>query len=279
MSSAQRAPLFSRELGPNIRLALAVCASLALMATDVRNNTLAWARSVSGLAINPIHAVITAPFLALGDALDFFSIHADLLAENRALRQQQIKLAARQLDHDRLAAENAHLRTALRLTQPPGYRFLAAEVIRIPNDPFARSLIIDRGAQMGVPLGAPVVDGNGVIGQITRVDSLSSEVTLVTSQRLSVPVQSQRSGLRLLAEGGGVDRLVEVTRVDPHADLQTGDLLVTSGLDGLYPAGLPVAKIIMIRPPQSSPFGSASAIPVAGVGETRHLLILQKMTP
>lgn len=279
MVGAHRAPLFNRELGLNIRLALAVGASVVLMVLDARYDALTWLRGMAGVALHPLRVAVTEPVQVFGEALEFFSLHARLLDENRALRHQQERLAARQLEYEHLLVENTRLRAALDRPAPPGYTLLPVEVLHVPADTFTRSLTVDKGGQAGVPLGAPVVDAQGLVGQVTRVDPLSSEVTLLTSKRLSVPVQCKRTGLRLLASGSGSDRVLEMNQVDQHADLQVGDIMVTSGIDGLYPHGLPVARIVSVQPPRDSPFARARGVPVSGVGDTQFLMILIKGMP
>jgi hypothetical protein len=138
---------------------------------------------------------------------------------------------------------------------------------------------VDKGALQGVVAGRPVVDEAGLVGQVTRVFPTSSEITLLVSREQSAPVLNLRNGLRLMVSGLGTDDLLEVRYLDTQADLKAGDILATSGIDGVYPAGIPVARVLRLELPRHTPFARAVCAPLAGVGRHRHILILQAMTP
>jgi rod shape-determining protein MreC len=177
---------------------------------------------------------------------------------------------------DTLAQENARLRSLLELrqtTQTPGR---AAEVLYDAADPYTRKLVIDQGLTNGIAAGSPVIDEHGVVGQVTQVQPFSSEITLVIDRDLSIPVQNVRTGARSVAfgdasaHGGGL----ELRFMAPSADLQEGDLLTTSGVDGVYPPGLPVARIDRIERRADSAFARIHCVPVAHVTAARYVLVL-----
>jgi rod shape-determining protein MreC len=271
--------MFVRVMGLPLRLALYVLASLALMAVDARYDTLRLLRSGVAAVLHPVQAGLAQPFHYLQDALDFFQVHGQLVRDNHRLQQAQRVLMQKLHDRDMLHAENVHLRSLLGLAAPPGYTAHGVEVIQAMTNPFSRKVVVDRGSLQGLATGWPAVDDMGLVGQVTQVFPSSSEITLITSRDQDIPVQVVRNGLRLIVSGTGQDRLLEVRFLDMHADLQPDDILVTSGLDGVYPPGIPVARVVVVEPPRHTPFARAVCAPLAGVGRHRQMLILQREAP
>ncbi len=273
---AANPPMFVRVMGLPLRLALYLLACLLLMVVDARLNTLQLARAGLAALLHPVQAGLSRPFFALREAMDFFQVHGRLVQEKQRLVLERQALVRQLQDRELLVAENAHLRRLLGLEVPPGYAGQGVEVLQALTNPFARKVLVDRGSLQGIRPGWPVVDHLGLVGQVTRVYPHASEVTLITSNEQDVPVLVLRNGLRLVVSGLGQDRLLEVRFLDMHADLRPGDVLVTSGLDGIYPAGIPVARVIATEPPRGSPFARAVCTPLAGVGRNRQLLVLQR---
>jgi rod shape-determining protein MreC len=267
--------MFARVMGLPARLALYCLASLGLMLVDSRYDALAAVRAGAATAIHPVQVLLARPFEYLGEAGEFFTVHGRLLDERRRLASEHEKLAALLQSHRDLQAENVRLRSLLSLPTPAGVEPLAATVTRVLPNPFARQLVIDRGSADGVVAGRPVVDAAGLIGQVTAVYPASSIVTLLTSREQAAPVQNQRNGLRLLVSGTGSDSLLEVRYLDMHADLKRGDLLTTSGLDGVYPPGIPVARVVDVTQPRQTPFARARCQPIGNIGQYRHVLVLK----
>lgn len=276
MSHVSQPPLFAREVGLPTRFVLLALLCLALMAVDARFQALGLVRTGLAAILHPLQVSLTRPFLYLDDAFEFFTRHGELLRDNQRLKAQVLGLTAGQQTMAGLRMENGELRALLGLTQPAGYTTQPAEIIQVLPDPFNRKVIIDRGSGQGVQAGLPVADAQGLVGQVTRVFPGSSEVTLLTSRDQAAPVQSLRTGLRLLVSGAGNDRLLEVRFLDMHADLRAGDELVTSGLDGIYPPGIPVARVRSVHPPRDTPFARAYCLPVSQVGAHRHVLVLRR---
>lgn len=278
---SRREPLFSRVIGLNLRLFLALASGLILLFLDAHQGLMAPVRGAVSYVTVPLQSVLAQPFVGLGNAFAFLTQHRELLRSQEVLTRQLATLQAGQLTMATLAAENAQLRALARLPLPPGRRALVAEVVMIPDDAFSRRLLVNKGADAGVQAGSPVIDAHGLVGQVTRVDATRSEVTTILSRQLFVPLQSApstgsgRTGVRLLGRGAGSDMAVEIPQMDAHSGLEVGDLLVTSGLDGVYPPGIPVARVQVIQPPRGiSPFASAVARPVSGAGHAGPLMIL-----
>lgn len=276
MATAPQAHMFVREMGLRPRLVLYLLACLILMGLDARFNTLHFLRSGIVSVLHPVQAGLAKPFHYLEEAFAFFAVHGELVRENARLRETGRRQGHALQAQDMLRAENAHLRGLLGLPKPAGFAGQPVEIVQALSNPFARKVVIGSGSLQGLAAGWPVVDERGLVGQVTRVFPASSEVTLITSREQAVPVQVLRSGLRLIVSGFGQDRLLEVRYLDMHADLLAGDELVTSGLDGVYPPGIPVARVLRTEPPRHTPFARALCLPVAGVGRQRQLMVLQR---
>lgn len=261
-------------MGLPARFSLYVLVCLFLLAMDARYATLSGLRAGLNAFIHPAQMALAWPWEWMHGVGRFFVSHGELVAENLRLKRQQDLLHASVRDKNAIASENTRLRALISLPPLPGYRILTGEIIEAATDPFTRKVIINRGSDHGISSGWPVVDANGLVGQVTRVFPWSAEVTLLTDRSQGAPVQNMRNGLRVIVSGQGSDNLLEVRFLDMHADLQPGDLLYTSGIDGIYPAGLPVARVIKTEPPHHTPFARALCLPLGGVGRYRHMAVL-----
>lgn len=275
MSESSHAPMFVREMGLSARFVIYLLASLFLAALDARYDALGHLRAAFNAALHPAQKVVAWPFEFLSDAGGFFVVHAELQRENARLVEQGRRLQAQLQDYQAVQAENLRLRALLELPPMPGLRRSPAEIIQASPNPFSRKVTLNRGAVHGITTGSPVIDENGLLGQVTAVFPWSAELTQLTDRNQAAPVQSLRSGLRVLVSGMGSDSLLEVRYLDQHADLQAGDILVTSGIDGVYPAGVPVARVLRIEPPRNSPFARAVCQSLGAVGRHRQVLVLQ----
>jgi rod shape-determining protein MreC len=176
-------------------------------------------------------------------------------------------------------AENAQLRRLMDAREHLPVHSMMSEILYDARDPSTRRVVLDRGTRNGVKLGLPVIDNAGVVGQVTRVFPFTSEVTLLTDKEQAIPVQVLRNGLRSVAYGRGQSGLLDLRFVAPNADIQVGDVLVTSGLDGIYPAGLAVAKVIQVENVAQGAFGRVVCQPLAGIDRHRQLLIVMSDQP
>ncbi|WP_342707147.1 rod shape-determining protein MreC [Nitrosovibrio tenuis] len=273
------APRFFRQ-GPSLltRLIFFVVLSLVLMAIDTRFKYLAEIRQAFSTAIYPIQKLANVPSTVYGRASEFFLSHG-LVEENEHLKQQHLIDSGQLQRLHALQAENAQLRNLLQTAQRMDGQAVMAEILHVPRDPFNRKVMLDKGSQGGVQPGQVVVDDAGVVGQITRIYPWMSEVTLITDKDHSVPVHVVRNGLRSVVSGTGKDGALELRYVAVNTDIQEGDLLATSGIDGVYPPGLPVAVVSRIERNSTYVFARVTCTPAAGVGNNRQLLILSLLTP
>jgi rod shape-determining protein MreC len=181
---------------------------------------------------------------------------------------------------DQLAAENQRLRALLELRPSLAVRSLAAEVMYEAADPYSRKVFIDRGETHGVVRGAPVINDVGVLGQVTRLYPLSAEVTLMTDREAAIPVLNARTQQRSVAfggAGGGANPSMELRFMAGNADVQPGDLLTTSGIDGVYPPGVAVAKVATVDRRADTGFARILLAPVASPDGVRHVLVLEPL--
>lgn len=266
---------FKRGPAPLARLTFFGLVSVLLMVLDARFQYAEPLRHGLTLAIYPLQQVATAPVVAFNSVSDYFSSQSRLRRENAALRAEQLENAQSLLVLEAIASENERLRKLLDARETLTSPAVFAEIVYAGRDPFSRKVIIDRGSQHGIEAGQPVVDGEGVLGQVTRVLPLLAEVTLVTDKNHSIPVQILRNGLRGIAYGSGDGSTLELRFVPANADVQTNDVLVTSGLDGVYPRGLPVATVTGVERDTSNPFARVRLAPTAGTDKHRQVLVVQ----
>ncbi|MDO9226733.1 MAG: rod shape-determining protein MreC [Pseudomonadota bacterium] len=279
MPHTPQAHLFVREMGLPARFVLYVLVCLFLLGLDARYTALAWLRGGLNSALHPLQQVLSTPWEWSQEVAGFFVTHGALKLENARLREERTLMRIAQNDRATLWAENNNLRMLLDLPTRPDSTTRVAEIIQTVPSPFSRKVVINRGQTHGLGVGWPVVDAGGLVGQVTRGYPFSSEVTLLTDRDQGAPVQNLRNGLRLIVSGTGSDRLLEVRFLDMHADIKVGDLLYTSGIDGVYPAGIPVAQVVKTEPPHNTPFARAYCRPLGGVGRYRHVAILTPLAP
>ena len=265
-------PFFRRGLAPVARLIFFLALALALLIIDLRYRTLEWVRLTVATAAWPLQRVAYLPIDAGGDVSNYFSRLSILIAENEQLRQRQLNTANLLLRQKHLEDENRRLRVLMEMKERHPVEGRIAEILYAARDPFARRVIIDKGTQQGIEAGQAVVDEIGVIGQVVRVFPLTSEVSLLTDKDQAIPIQVQRNGLRAVLEGAGAG-VMELRFLATNAEVEVGDVLITSGLDGVYLAGLPVAKVIEIDRSNSYSFSRIRCAPLAGV-ERRGLVLV-----
>jgi len=265
---------FHRGPAPIARLTFFALLSVFLMVLDARFRYAEPLRQVLAIAAYPLQQIATAPFTALARSREFFSTQTELRAQNATLRAQKLPDAEDLLTLQALRAENESMRRILAAKEQVPGDAIFAEIVYAGRDPFSRKVIIDRGVQHGVQSGQPVIDASGVLGQVTRVQPLLSEVTLIVDKDHAIPVQLVRNGLRGVAYGSGDGSTLELRHMASNAEVEAGDLLVTSGLDGLYPRGLPVAKVAKIERDAAYAFAKIVCQPVAGTTQHQQVLVL-----
>lgn len=275
----QPPPFFKH--GPSLltRLTFFSLLSVALLVMDARFHALGTIRQSLALALLPLQQAAIAPATLLERAGRFFASQERLTRENLALRQQQLVQAEQLLRFQAVQAENAQLLRLHEKRQALRQPSILAEIVYAGRDPLARKIIVDKGEREGVQPGQVVIDNIGVVGQVTRTYPYSSEVTLLTDKDQAVPVQIVRTGLRAIAFGQGQEAVLDLPFVAANVDVQNGDVLVTSGIDGTYPAGLPVAVVARIERNAGYVFAKISCLPSAGVDRNRQVLILAGPPP
>lgn len=267
-------PFFKRGPTPLVRLLLCSLLSIALLIADARYRYLDDIRQVAAVIVYPLQRLAAAPGEMLARIGEFFVAQSTLHDNNLRLAEQNLLTGAKLQKYNALAAENAYLRELLAARQRFPERTIAAEVLYAGRDPFTRKIIIDKGEQHGIKAGQPAIDQLGVIGQVTRVYPWLAEITLVTDKEQLVPVQNVRNGLRAVLGGTGSTDQLELKFIPLNADFQNGDQLATSGIDGVYPPGLPVAAVSNVERNAAYLFARITCKPVAGVSSRNQLLVL-----
>ncbi len=266
-------PSFFRQ-GPKPLTRVIACAGLAfaLMIGDARFGMLEGVRESASVLLYPVQWMVNAPVEGLSRLSAYLSSHAQLEQDNHALRSERLELDARLQRLANLEQENAELRRLAGLRAKRHGASYPAEILYLSRDPFSYKIIIDQGEQSHVKAGYPVIDSDGLIGQVTRVQPLTSEVTLIVEKNHVVPVMVQRNGLRavMFGTGGGI----EVRYLPNHADIAENDILMTSGIDGVYPAGLAVARVVKVDRSGGSAFARIVCAPIGQVDKRRLALVL-----
>ena len=272
-------PFFHRGPSPLARLTFFTIAAVALMIADHRFRALETVRLSLSVLAHPIEELAALPSQAVGRVTDYFASQERLLRENQELKVKVLEQSAAAQEARLLRAEQAHL-----LAMGPGKsRYaeggLLAEVLYSARNPFTRKVVVDKGLKDNVAPGMPVIDGSGVVGQVTNVGTFTSEVTLVTEKDQSVPVMLVRNGLRAVAVGSGKDGSIDIPFMPTAADIQNGDVFVTSGIDGTYPPGLVVAAVTSVEKNAAYVFAKVVARPAAGVDNHRYVMVLPLPAP
>jgi rod shape-determining protein MreC len=267
-------PFFKRGPAPLVRLFFFASLSLALLVLDARFRYADGLRSGLALIAYPLQRAATAPIDFFGAVGAYFSTQARLVEDNAALRARALALAQDAQRYAAAEAEVAQLRRLIGAAEKLPVKSIPAEVLYASRDPYSHKMFVNAGAQQGVVPGSPVADESGLVGQVTRVHPLLSEVTLITDQDQAIPVEVVRSGLRAIAFGSGPAGTLELRFMASAAEIQNGDQLVTSGIDGTYPAGLPVATVTRIERDAELSFTRVVCKPLAGVDRGRYVLVL-----
>ncbi|MBR8415648.1 rod shape-determining protein MreC [Burkholderia cenocepacia] len=267
-------PLFKQGPPALARLIFFVALAIALLVSDARFSTLEIVRGVLGTVLYPLQRAALVPRDLFMGAADLAVTGAALRHENDDLRKRNLQLSTQANQAAVLTQENAHLRAVLELRQHIATQSTPVEIQYDTSDPFTQKIVVGQGSQQGIQDGSPVVSEDGVVGQVTRVFPLQSEVTLVTDRDLAIPVQVLRTGLRSVIYGTPKGDSLDLRFVPTSADLVAGDELITSGLDGVYPPGLPVAKVVRVDKLADTAFARVTCAPVAAVRGARQMLVL-----
>jgi len=267
-------PLFKQGASARVKMMVFAGISIGLLLVDSRMHALTAVRQVVGTVLYPVQMAALVPRDVVLGVGNYFSSISALEKQVQDLKREQIA-SAQVLQQAQLnIAENNHLRKLMDAREHVPVKTMLAEILYDTRDSATRKIVLDRGTQNGVELGRPVIDNQGVVGQVTRVFPFTSEVTLLTDEEQAIPVQVLRNGVRSVAYGRGKGGTMELRFTEPSADIQIGDVVITSGLDGLYPAGLAVARVTLVERNAHGPFGRVVCQPLAGIERNRQLLIL-----
>ena len=275
LARIDNATLFAEGTVSTLRLIVYLALSVALMVLDHRGNYLETLRRGGSALIEPIYRLAALPAVLARAARSAVVSQDSLVSENRDLREQLLLAQVRLNRLDTLVAQNARLKSLLDAQKNLGLTVQFARLIDVDLDPFRHRIVLNVGAHQGITVGQPVIDAHGVMGQIVEVLPNTAVAMLITDPTHAIPVVIERTGLRTIAVGSGaIDRL-ELPNIPISADVKIGDMLLTSGLGGRFPAGFPVGEIHSVSPDQSGMFTAAVARPAAALDRSGEVLLLR----
>jgi rod shape-determining protein MreC len=279
--SSDSRPIIGRGPPLGARFFFLTVFSIVVMVLDHRGGYLETTRYWLGIASNPFYSAVQAPFSLWSWLTGSFSDRAELRTENQKLAQELRVARVKLLRFDSLNEENRRLRAIRTASQGIAERTLIAEIINVDVDPFRHRVRINKGSEDGVFKGQAVLDAFGIVGQVTRVDRWTSEIILISDNEHAIPVQVNRNGIRSIAVGVGDIHRLNLPFLTIESDVKPDDLLVSSGLDGIFPAGYPVARILKVERNPAETFAVVEARPMAQLDRAREVLLLwfDKSTP
>lgn len=251
-----------------------VLLSVALMTLDHRQHHLGTLRGALSVLVYPLQFTVNLPGMSGEWLSEAFSTRRKLQEENARLRTQALVLKANLQKFAALQAENVRLRELLDSSFQVGERVLIAEIMAVDLDPYRHEVVLNKGEGYGIYPGQPVVDADGIMGQVVQTGPLTSNAMLITDPNHAIPVQVNRNGLRSIALGIGSLTTLSLPHVPNNADIRVGDLLVTSGLGGRFPAGYPVAEVVGIVRDPGHAFAHIEARPMANLDRSREVLLI-----
>ena len=267
-------PIFGRGPSLQLRLFLAVIISIAAIVADSRFGVFSHVRVYLSSLVSPLQYMANAPGTLLDTMSTQVQTRAGLIEQTKQQEQQLFTLRSRLLKMDHLEHENQRLRELLGSPVHKESRKMVAELLSVDSDPFSHQVLINKGALDGVYNGQPVINDQGVIGQVLHVGSTTSRVLLITDSSHGIPVRVLRNDLRAIASGSGELDKLELRNLPRNTDVQVGDLLVTSGLGGRFPEGYPVATVTRSDYVEGKPFAQIEAKPLVALDRLRYLLLL-----
>ncbi len=267
-------PLFIRGPSLGTRLIFLGVISIGLMVVDAKYEHLNSMRDGLAAAVYPIRALVDLPFSTASWIQSTLREREALIRDNKRLHTQHLAASVQLQRLAALEAENARLRALMDSSAKVADRILVSEIMSVDLDPYRHRIIIDKGANQGAFKGQALLNANGIVGQITRAESFSSEGVLISDPSHALPVEVNRNGLRTIAMGTGDIARLSLPFLPNNADLEEGDLLVSSGLGGSFPAGYPVAVVTGVERDPGEPFATVQAEPTAALNQTREVLLV-----
>lgn len=265
-------------LSANARFLLTGILSLILIVCDSHFNLFKDVRYYAESIMTPLFYVADVPNSVGYNIEERMTSYNDLLTENRFLKQQIAEIRTELLRYDSVVQENEQLK---KLNNSYGnvYMRMGAEVLRVDTNPFSMSVLINRGTKDGVYEGQPVINEQGIVGQVISVAYATSRVLLLSDQNHSLPVVVMRNGVRAIVSGTGVSNELVIKNLPRNVDIKVGDLLVTSGLGGRFPSGYPVARVVKSEGKEGWQFAEIKAEPLAALDRLRHMLLIWNPAP
>ena len=245
-----------------------------MMTMDHRYQYLERLRSSLGLVLEPLRQVINLPFVVVDNIGESLSTRTRLLSENEELRSQNLLLKVQLQKFSALESENMRLRSLLDSSFNVGDKVLIAELLRVDLDPFTRQIVINKGSDNNIYIGQPLLDADGIIGQVIHVSAYSSTAMLITDPSHALPIQMNSSGQRAIAVGTGRPNELKLLHIPSNTRMQEGDLLVSSGLGGRFPAGYPVARVSSVENVPGQAYLHVVAEPSARLQRSREVLLV-----
>ncbi|HUQ53685.1 MAG TPA: rod shape-determining protein MreC [Gammaproteobacteria bacterium] len=276
MSATGRAtPGFGRSgFSMGVRFLLLAVVCIALMLLDRRDQHLVRMRQALTVVVYPVRMLVDLPFSTWITMRDTFAARDALISENQQFRRERLETEGRLQRLEALEAENARLRELLDSTARIGSRALVAEILAVDLDPYRQRFELNRGLVDGVYVGQALIDAQGVVGQIVRVGPLTSEAVLITDADHAVPVTVNRNSLRTIALGTGDSSRLRLPYLTNNAKIEVGDLLISSGLGGVFPAGYPVGRVLSVERRPDQAFAEIVAEPVSSLDRDREVLLV-----
>lgn len=272
-------PIFKHGPSPKHRLIFVLLLSILLIFLDHKAGSFEGIRGYLQSLVSPLQYIANGPKQLMTWTAENLVTRKHLMEENQEFKVNELRLHEQLMQLDIVKQENERLRLLLASPLRSEVKKMVAEIISVDSDPYTHQIVINKGANNGVYEGQPVLDEQGIVGQIQHVGTTSSRVILITDVTHGVPVRISRNGIRLIASGSGqIDRLTH-NHVPHSADIHSGDLLVTSGLGGKYPEGYPVSRVTIVTQDESRPFAQVYSQPVAQIDRLRYLLLLWPEKP
>src|SRR5690606_19181360 len=248
-------------VGNGLRFLVLASISVTLMLLDHHQQHLSRVREALSVAVYPVKVAVDFPFNVWNVVSDAITERRTLVEENIRLKREQLETSFRLQRLASLEAENARLRELLDSSSKLESRALVAEILAVDLDPYKQRFSLNRGLLDGVYVGQALLDANGLVGQIVRVGPLTAEALLISDPDHAVPVTVNRNGLRTIAVGTGDSRRLRLPYLTNNADIEVGDLLVSSGLGGVFPAGYPVGRVVEVKQQPGQSFAEVTAEP------------------
>ena len=267
-------PLFKQGTPALLKLAGCLVVSLTLMVVDYQFKALGEVRSIVSYLLTPLQNVMLLPRGVIEGSYDYLTTKSSLEEQNELLVKRVAELTLLANQSESLMSENAQLRKLIGIQEQTRFKILISQILYSPSNPISQRVVINRGASDGIKEGQGVSDHQGIVGQVVRVLENKSEVALLDDRDMVIPVQVSRNGTRGALYGNGRGQSLELRHMASLTDLQVGDVLMTSGIDGVYPPGFPVATIEKIDRNIDKNFARIYCAPIGGVNRFRHVMIL-----